>query len=73
MRGPKLFRSSTLLPSAAARIHVHRIGIALVLVTQTEIQSESRSHAPVVLDEVVESVVFIVRPSTPKPWLKLPA
>src|SRR6185437_15446318 len=36
------------------RIHVDRIRVELVLVTQTEIQSKSRRHAPVVLDEVVQ-------------------
>ena len=36
------------------RIHVHRIGIELILITQSEIQGESRADAPVVLDEVVE-------------------
>src|ERR1051326_224835 len=36
------------------RIRIHRIRIALVFVTQTEVQRESRRHAPVVLKEVVE-------------------
>src|SRR6185503_1940085 len=34
---------------------VDRVRIELVLVTQTEVQSESRCNAPVVLDEVVKA------------------